>query len=97
MQTVAVYTGDSFFDNLSTDTTGRSQHARGPQFRKEQNEYVCDFASRDDMCIPAKHTYTTCTVGFSQNMETFGQIRLNRSQRLVGLGGRLNLFTSFLS
>merc|ERR1712032_1653757 len=54
VQTVAVYTGDSFFDNLSTDATGRSQHVRGPQFRKEQND---------------------------QNMETFGQIRLNRPQR----------------
>merc|ERR1719181_726534 len=54
VQTVAVYTGDSFFDNLSTDTTGRSKHVGGPQFRKEQND---------------------------QNMETFGQIRLNRPQR----------------
>merc|ERR1712032_1070318 len=54
VQTVAVYTGDSFFDNLSTDTTGRTQHVRGPQFRKEQND---------------------------QNMETFGQVRLNRPNR----------------
>merc|ERR1719174_1147711 len=54
VQTVAVYTGDSFFDNLSTDATGRTQHVRGPQFRKEQND---------------------------QNMETFGQVRLNRPNR----------------